>query len=64
MSGFELARAVLAIRPGIPLLMTSGYVNPRDEDAARSIGVQMILKPNTVDELGHILDHVFRGQLD
>jgi len=62
MSGFELARAMLAIRPKIPLVVTSGSVNPRDEDTARGIGVHaMILKPNTVDELGRILDNLFRG---
>jgi hypothetical protein len=42
--------------------MTSGYVNPRDEDTARSIGVHsMILKPDTVEELGRTLDNLFRG---
>ena len=64
MSGFELARAVLAIRSDIPLLMTSGYVNPRDEDTARNIGVHsMILKPGTVDELGRILGGLFRDRV-
>ena len=63
MSGFELARAILAIRSDVPLVMTSGYVNPRDEDTARSIGVlAMILKPNTVEELGQVLDNLFRGE--
>ncbi|MEO8627573.1 MAG: PAS domain S-box protein [Betaproteobacteria bacterium] len=65
MSGFELARAILAIRPDLPLLMTSGYVNPRDEDTARSIGVRsMILKPGTVEDLARILDEMFRGKVD
>ena len=64
MSGFELARAILAIRSDIPLLMTSGYVNPRDEDTARNIGVRsMILKPGTVDELGRILGGLFRDRV-
>jgi len=64
MSGFELARAILAIRSDIPVLMTSGYVNPRDEDTARNIGVRsMILKPGTVDELGRILGGLFRDRV-
>src|SRR5690242_18609443 len=60
MSGFEPARGILAMRADIPLLMTSGYVNPRDEDIARSIGVRaMILKPGTVEEPGRILDDLW-----
>jgi CheY-like chemotaxis protein/anti-sigma regulatory factor (Ser/Thr protein kinase) len=61
MSGFELARGVLAARPDIPLLMTSGYVRPQDEEAAHNIGVRaVILKPNTVDDLGKMLDRLFQ----
>jgi len=61
MSGFELARGVLATRPDIPLLMTSGYVRPQDEEAAHNIGVRaVILKPNTVDDLGKMLDRLFQ----
>ena len=62
MSGFELARGVLATRPDIPLLMTSGYVRPQDEEAAHSIGVRaVILKPNTADDLGKMLDRLFKA---
>jgi PAS domain S-box-containing protein len=61
MSGFELARALLAVRPDIPLVMTSGYVRPQDEETARSIGVRaVILKPSTVEELGVVLDEMFQ----
>ena len=63
MSGFELARAVLATRPDIPLLMTSGYVRAQDEETARKIGVRaVILKPSTADDLGKVLDRVFQGR--
>jgi CheY-like chemotaxis protein len=63
MSGFELAREVLAVRADIPLLLTSGYVRPQDEETARSMGVHsVILKPNTVEELGHTLDELFGAQ--
>jgi CheY-like chemotaxis protein len=62
MSGFELARGVLATRPDIPLLMTSGYVRPQDEEAAHNIGVRaVILKPNTADDLGKMLDRLFKA---
>ena len=61
MSGFELAREVLAVRPGIPVLMTTGYIGPEDEGKARAAGIsEVILKPVTMDELGEVLDRLIR----
>jgi PAS domain S-box-containing protein len=61
MTGFDLARALRERRPDIPILMTSGYARPEDRRLARELGVaEFILKPNTVEELGHQLDKVFR----
>jgi PAS domain S-box-containing protein len=63
MSGFELARAVLARRPDIPVVLTSGYVRPQDEETARKIGVRsVILKPNTIDDLGRVLDELLQAR--
>jgi CheY-like chemotaxis protein len=61
MTGFTLARSILAIRPEIPVLMTSGYVRPQDREAAEQLGIrELILKPDTVDELGRSLERVFK----
>ncbi|MGP1677914.1 MAG: hybrid sensor histidine kinase/response regulator [Burkholderiales bacterium] len=61
MSGFELAREVLAVRPGIPVLMTTGYIGAQDEGKARAAGIrEVILKPVTMDELGDVLDRLIR----
>jgi CheY-like chemotaxis protein len=61
MSGFELAHELLAVRPGIPVLMTSGYIGAEDEARARAAGIrEVILKPATMDELGAVLDRLFR----
>jgi CheY-like chemotaxis protein len=61
MSGFHLARALLEIRADIPIVMTSGYVRPQDREAAQKIGVrELILKPDTLEELGRTLQHLFR----
>jgi CheY-like chemotaxis protein len=38
--GAELARAVLQIRPDIPVIMASGYVRPEDQAAATLLGVR------------------------
>ena len=63
MSGFELAREVLALRPGMPVLMTTGYIRAEDEDSARAAGIrELILKPVTMDELGRVLDAKLRNR--
>ena len=52
-SGLDFARSVLAIRPDIPVIMTTGYIDPDDLDLARRIGVcEVILKPTTIEEMG------------
>ena len=60
MSGFNLSRALLQLRPDVPIVLTTGYVRPEDKETARTIGIrELILKPNTVEELGRTLDRLF-----
>ena len=62
MSGFDLAREVLALRPGMPVLVTTGYIRAEDEHAARAAGIrELILKPVTMHDLGRVLDAKFRN---
>jgi len=59
--GFDLARELLSIRPQLPVVITSGYVRQEDQDAAARIGVSaLILKPNTIEELGDTLHRLFQ----
>jgi PAS domain S-box-containing protein len=52
-SGMDFARSVLSIRPEVPVIMTTGYIDPDDLDLARRIGVrEVILKPTTIEEMG------------
>jgi CheY-like chemotaxis protein len=52
-SGMDFARNVLALRPDVPVIMTTGYIDPDDLDLARKIGVrEVILKPTTIEEMG------------
>jgi PAS domain S-box-containing protein len=52
-SGMDFARNVLAVRPEVPVIMTTGYIDPDDLDLARRIGVrEVILKPTTIEEMG------------
>lgn len=57
MNGFELTRAVKTIRAELPVLLTSGYLRSEDRELAAQLGIrELILKPNTVDELGQAID--------
>jgi len=63
LSGFDLSSQLLAIRPDIPIIMTSGFVRPEDQERALKMGLRdLILKPNTIDQLGRILDRVFQHE--
>ena len=60
MSGFDLAEQILAIRPGTPVVISSGYVRPEDQENARRIGVyQLIQKPYTLEQLEKTFDLYF-----
>lgn len=51
-SGTELAREMLAIRPDTHVVLVSGYLRPYEIEQARAAGIhEVILKPDTVDEL-------------
>ena len=59
MSGTDLAHEILEARPGIPVILTTGYIRPQDRELAKRIGVrELILKPDTVDELGGALSRL------
>jgi CheY-like chemotaxis protein len=59
--GVEFARELLKIRSDIPILMTSGVVRKEDAAAIRSLGLaDLILKPNTVEQLGKALDDLLK----
>jgi PAS domain S-box-containing protein len=59
MSGFDCAREMLAIRPDLPIVLTSGYVRPEDEAQARKIGIRAVCsKPAALNELGETLAEV------
>ena len=59
MSGLDVARAVREIRPGLPVIVTSGYITEQLRSQAAEAGVAAVIsKPNTVQELGELLHHL------
>jgi PAS domain S-box-containing protein len=63
MSGMEVARELLRIRPAAPIALASGYVRPTEIEQARALGIsEIILKPNTVEELGPVVARLLARQ--
>jgi PAS domain S-box-containing protein len=60
MSGVELARAVRAKRPGLPVVMVTGYVDTGDLDQ-RIDNAILMRKPFRMSELGDTLDRALRS---
>ena len=60
LSGFDLAEQILTIRPDIPVIVSSGYVRPEDQERGKTIGIhQMIQKPYTLEQLQETFDQYF-----
>jgi CheY-like chemotaxis protein/anti-sigma regulatory factor (Ser/Thr protein kinase) len=62
MSGLDLAREVLGLRPDLPFVITTGYVRDSDAALARQLGVRAVLvKPDTMDALAAALEREFHS---
>ena len=56
MNGFELVRALRQARADVPIVVTSGAFRAEDIRVAESLELHaLVVKPNTVDELGRVL---------
>jgi len=63
MTGSELARRMLQIRPDIPIILCTGYSNVVDNETARSLGIKkFVLKPLTMKKLGQLLHEVLQDK--
>jgi len=55
-TGLSLAKKVLAIRPDLPIIISSGYSNQLTQEKIDDIGIKaVIIKPITLKELGDIV---------
>jgi CheY-like chemotaxis protein len=56
MSGFALAEALQRIRPDIPIILSSGYLQQGDQETAQRLGIRAVMaKPTTVKALTQAL---------
>lgn len=62
MNGFDVVRAVWKAQPGFPVVVTSGYFRHDDLREADALGLtSLVVKPDTVEELGRVLHEALRG---
>ncbi len=62
LSGVEFSRELAAIRPGLPVIIISGYVSDDLRLAARSAGVrEVIQKQYTLEELGSAIQRALKS---
>lgn len=59
MTGSDLARKMMQIRPDIPIILCTGFSNIIDEDSAKALGIkEFALKPLTKDALSKLIRKV------
>ena len=62
MTGIELAKAVLALRPDMPVILCTGFSHLVDADQARAAGIrEFALKPLTKAEIAETIKKVLDG---
>ena len=61
-SGIELARRLVALRPGLPIIISSGFVTEELHAQAMTLGVRALLhKEKTLEELPGMVQRVLQG---
>jgi len=62
MVGLDFARAVHNIRPEVPIVLLTGFIEELPEETIRAAGVRrLISKPVTIQELGQAVHEVLAG---
>ena len=59
MTGVELAREILAIRPELPVILCTGFSHLVDADSAKAVGIRaFVMKPLTKGEIARTVRKV------
>ena len=54
LTGINLAKALLEIRPGLPIVLCTGFSDQVNEEMVKSMGIRgLLLKPLTIHELAY-----------
>jgi DNA-binding NarL/FixJ family response regulator len=55
-TGLELASSILEIRPGLPILLCTGFNDWVKEEMLQSMGIRgLLIKPVAIHELAHVV---------
>ena len=62
-SGLDVAHELAGIRPGLPVVISSGYITEELRGQARDAGVRGLLeKQNTIEELGRLVGRILSSR--
>ncbi len=62
MTGSDLARRMMQIRPDIPIILCTGYSNLIDEESAKTIGIrEFTLKPLKKEVIAKLIRKSLKG---
>lgn len=62
-SGISVARRILELRPGMPIILVSGFMPPEEVQQTKAIGVEnILLKPFAVDELSALIQRLLAAR--
>jgi CheY-like chemotaxis protein len=62
MTGFDLTREILALRPDMPVILATGFSPLIDEGSAREAGIKaLVAKPLTKRDLAKIIRQALEG---
>lgn len=60
--GLELAQELLSLRPGMPIILSTGFTQMRTMDQVKSIGIrELITKPIVISDLAGVVRRVLDG---
>ena len=63
MTGLDLAKEVLKIRPDFPVILCSGFTETVNEEIAREAGLKaFIVKPLSKSKIGTVVRRVLDGK--
>lgn len=65
MTGIDLARKMLKIRPDLPIILCTGFSNQVNEESAKAIGIkEFALKPLSRDSIAHLIRKLLDGGVE
>jgi CheY-like chemotaxis protein len=64
MTGFGLAKEIKRIRPGVPIILCTGFSDTTDEDKARAMSINgLVMKPVVMREMAETIKRVSDGEV-